>query len=146
MLRSLKNTGREDGVCHKVVSAEIRGGTGDVWRSEGHPQVSMGTSSSSEVVSSDRGMRRTSSSEEDEEKDGEVERGIELVEEEVEEEEGEPLKREMLRPRVWKIEAREGLLGGTVTGGVSGGAGGAYGGGGGEGTAGGGAGAGGGDC
>lgn len=98
----------------------------------------MGTSSS-EVVSSDRGISSTSSSEEDEEeeKEGEAERGMELVEEE----EGEALKREMLRPSVWKIEAREGLLGGTATGGVwraaTGGAGGAYGGGGGEATGGG---------
>lgn len=88
-------------------------------------QVSMGTSSS-EVVSSDRGISSTSSSEEDEEKDGEAERGMELVEEE---EEGEALKRDMLRPSVWKMEAREGLLGGTATGGVwgvtEGGAGGA---------------------
>lgn len=88
-------------------------------------QVSMGTSSS-EVVSSDRGMSSTSSSEEDEEEenDGEAERGMELVEEE-----GEALKREILRPSVWKIEAREGLLGGTLRGGVwgadGGGAGGA---------------------
>lgn len=86
----------------------------------------MGTSSS-EVVSSDRGMSSTSSSEvdeEEEEKDGETERGMELVEEE-----GEALNREMLRPSVWKMEAREGLLGGTATGGVwgeaAGGAGGA---------------------
>lgn len=97
-------------------------------------QVSMGTSSS-EVVSSDRGISSTSSSEEDEEEEeneGEAERGMELVEED----EGEALKREMLRPSVWKMEAREGLLGGTATGGVWGvtglGAGGAYGGGGGE--------------
>lgn len=76
-------------------------------------QVSMGTSSS-EVVSSESGISSTSSSEEDEEKDGEAERGMELVEEE----EGEALKREMLRPSVWKMEAREGLLGGTATGGV----------------------------
>lgn len=94
-------------------------------------QVSMGTSSS-EVVSSDRGISSTSSSEEEEEeeKEGEAERGMELVEEE-----GEALKREILRPSVWKMEAREGLLGGTATGGVwevtGGGAGGAYGGGGG---------------
>lgn len=93
----------------------------------------MGTSSS-EVVSSDSGMSSTSSSEEDEEdeeKEGEAERGMELVEEE-----GEALKREILRPSVWKMEAKEGLLGGTATGGVRGatrlGAGGAYGGGGGE--------------
>lgn len=85
----------------------------------------MGTSSS-EVVSSDRGMSSTSSSEEDEEEenDGEADRGMELVEEE-----GEALNREMLRPSVWKIDAREGLLGGTLTGGVwgadGGGAGGA---------------------
>lgn len=100
-------------------------------------QVSMGTSSS-EVVSSDRGISSTSSSEEqeEEEKEGEAERGMELVEEE-----GEALKREMLRPSVWKMEAREGLLGGTATGGVlgaaEGGAGGAYGGGGGDATGGG---------
>lgn len=99
-------------------------------------QVSMGTSSS-EVVSSDRGISSTSSSEEheEEEKEGEAERGMELVEE------GEALKREMLRPSVWKMEAREGLLGGTATGGVlgaaEGGAGGAYGGGGGDATGGG---------
>lgn len=64
-------------------------------------QVSKGTSSS-EVVSSDRGMSSTSSSEEDEEddeKEGEADRGIELAEEE-EEEEGEALKSEMLRPSV----------------------------------------------
>lgn len=64
-------------------------------------QVSMGTSSS-EVVSSDRGMSSTSSSEEDEEddeKEGEADRGIELADEE-EEEEGEALKSEMLRPSV----------------------------------------------
>lgn len=97
----------------------------------------MGTSSS-EVVSSDRGISSTSSSEEDEEeeKEGEAERGMELVEDE-----GEDLKREILRPSVWKMEAREGLLGGTATGGVwgvtGGGAGGAYGGGGGEATGGG---------
>ena len=66
----------------------------------------MGTSSS-EVVSSDNGMSSTSSSEEDEdENEGEAERGMELVDEE----EGEALKREMLRPSVWKMEAREGLL------------------------------------
>lgn len=92
--------------------------------------MSMGTSSS-EVLSSDRGISSTSSSEEDEEKEGEADRGMELVEGE-----GEALKREILRPSVWKMEAREGLLGGTVTGGVwgvsAGGAGGAYGGGGGE--------------
>lgn len=100
------------------------------WAREEVIQVSMGTSSS-EVVSSDRGIRSTSSSEEDEEKEGEAERGMELVEEE-----GEALKREMLRPSVCKMEDREGLLGGTATGGVwgvtEGGAGGAYGGGGGE--------------
>lgn len=90
----------------------------------------MGTSSSEvvEVVSSDRGIRSTSSSEEDEEKDGEAERGREVL--------GEARNKEMLRPSVWKMEAREGLLGGTVTGGVrgvsAGGVGGAYGGGGGE--------------
>lgn len=93
--------------------------------------MSMGTSSS-EVVSSDRGISSTSSSEEDKEKEEEVERGMELVEEE----EGEALKREILKPSVWKMEAREGLLGGTATGGewgvAGGGAGGAYGGGGGE--------------
>ena len=91
----------------------------------------MGTSSS-EVVSSDRGISSTSSSEEDKEKEGEAERGMELLEEE----EGEALKRDMLRPSEWKIDAREGLLGGTATGGVRGaagwGTGGAYGGGGGE--------------
>lgn len=84
----------------------------------------MGTSSS-EVASSDRGISSTSSSEEDEEKDGEAERGMELVEEE---EEGEALKRDMLRPNVWKMEAREGLLGGTATGGVWGATGGGAGG------------------
>lgn len=79
----------------------------------------MGTSSS-EAASSVRGMSSTSSSEEEEEKDGEAERGMELVVE------GEALKREMLKPSVWKMEAREGLLEGTVTGGVAtGGAGGA---------------------
>lgn len=56
-------------------------------------QVSNGTSSS-EVVSSDKGMSSTSSSEEEEEKEGEVERGIELVEE------GEARNRDMLRPSV----------------------------------------------
>lgn len=73
----------------------------------------MGTSSS-EVVSSDRGISSTSSSEvdEEEEKEGEEERDMEL-----EEEEGEALKREILRPSEWKMEAREGLLG-TATGGV----------------------------
>lgn len=104
--------------------------------------MSMGTSSS-EVLSSDSGISSTSSSEEDEEKDGEAERGMELVEEV-----GEALKREILRPSVWKMEASEGLLGGTVTGGVrgvsGGGAGGAYGGGGGEAIGGGGSGGGGG--
>ena len=73
----------------------------------------MGTSSSEvvEVVSSDRGMSSTSSSEEEEEeKDGEADRGRAEL--------GEALKSEMLRPRVWKMEAREGLLGGTETGGV----------------------------
>lgn len=93
--------------------------------------MSMGTSSSEvvEVVSSESGMSNTSSSEEDDEKDGDADRGMELLE-------GEALNREMLKPSVWKIEAKEGLLGGTVTEevrGVSGrGAGGAYGGGGGE--------------
>lgn len=86
--------------------------------SEDVVQVSMGTSSS-EVVSSDSGMSSTSSSkeeEEEEEKDGEAERGKELVEKE-----GEDLKRERLRLKpVWKMEAREGLLGGTATGGVLG--------------------------
>lgn len=92
--------------------------------------MSMGTSSSEvvEVVSSDSGISSTSSSEEDEEKDGEADRGREVL--------GEALNKEMLRPSVWKMEARDGLLGGTVTGGVrgvsAGGAGGAYGGGGGE--------------
>lgn len=91
--------------------------------------MSMGTSSS-EVASSDRRMSSTSSSEEDEEddeKEGEADRGIELAEEE-EEEEGEALKSEMLRPSVWKMEAREGLLGGTATGGVCGASGGGAGG------------------
>lgn len=70
--------------------------------------MSMGTSSS-EVASSISGMRRTSSSEEEEEeeKEGEAERGMELAEEG-----GGALKREMLSPSVWKMEAREGLLGG----------------------------------
>lgn len=84
----------------------------------------MGTSSS-ELVSSERGMSSTSSSEEDEEKEGEADRGMELVEgEEEEEEEGEALKREILSPSVWKMEARDGLLGGTggVVGGGAGGA------------------------
>lgn len=53
----------------------------------------MGTSSS-EAVSSDKGMSSTSSSEEEEEKEGEVERGMELVEE------GEVRNRDMLRPSV----------------------------------------------
>lgn len=35
-------------------------------------------------------------------------------------EEGEALKREMLKPIVWKMEARDGLLGGTATGGAGG--------------------------
>lgn len=83
----------------------------------------MGTSSSEavEVVSSERGMSSTSSSEEEEEKEGEALRGREVL--------GEALNKEMLRPRVWKMEAREGLLGGTETGGEwaesAGGAGGA---------------------
>lgn len=69
----------------------------------------MGTSSS-EVVSSERGISSTSSSEEEEEeKDGEEEKGSALVEDE-------GLKREILSPREWKREAREGLLG--ATGGV----------------------------
>lgn len=76
-------------------------------------QVSMGTSSS-EVVSSDSGISSTSSSEEEEEKEGEEESSMELEEEE----EGEALKREIPRPNVWKIDAKEGLLGGTATGGV----------------------------
>lgn len=104
--------------------------TGADGRCEEDVQVSKGTSSS-EVASSDIGMSKTSSSEEEEEEEeneGEADRGMELVEE------GEALKREMLRPIVWKMEDREGLLGGTATGGVSGavswGAGGAYGGGG----------------
>lgn len=70
----------------------------------------MGTSSS-EVVSSERGISNTSSSEEEEEKEGDAERGSEVVD-------GEGLKREILRPRVWKRDAREGLLGGAVMGGV----------------------------
>lgn len=74
-------------------------GVGVYWESGEVIQVSMGTSSS-EVVSSDKGISSTSSSEEDEEeedeKDGEAERGMELVEEE----EGEDLKREMVRPSV----------------------------------------------
>lgn len=82
--------------------------------------MSMGTSSS-EVLSSDSGMSSTSSSKEEEEKEGEADRGMELVEEEeVEEEEGEALKREILRPSVWKMEAKEGLLEGTETWGVQG--------------------------
>lgn len=68
----------------------------------------MGTSSS-EVVSSERGISSTSSSEE-EEKDGEAERGSAVGEED------EGLKREILSPREWKREAREGLLGAIVTG------------------------------
>lgn len=89
-------------------------------------QVSNGTSSS-DVVSSDSGMSSTSSSEEEEEeeeeKEGEADRGMELLEEE-EDEDGETLKREMLRPSVWKMEAREGLLGGAsgLSGGGAGGA------------------------
>ena len=80
------------------------------WAREEAAQVSMGTSSS-EVVSSERGMSSTSSSEEEEEeKEGEAERGMELVEED----EGDARKREMLRPSVWKMEAREGLLWGTA--------------------------------
>lgn len=92
--------------------------------------MSMGTSSSEvvEVVSSDSGISSTSSSEDDEEKDGEPDSGREVL--------GEALNREILRPSVWKMEAREGLLGGTETGRVwavsANGAGGAYGGGGGE--------------
>lgn len=71
----------------------------------------MGTSSS-EVVSSERGISSTSSSDEEEEKDGEVERGSAVGEED------EGLKREILSPREWKREAREGLLGATATGGL----------------------------
>lgn len=70
----------------------------------------MGTSSS-EVVSSERGISSTSSSEEEEEKDGEDERGSAVGEDE-------GLKREILSPREWKREAREGLLGATATGGL----------------------------
>lgn len=66
----------------------------------------MGTSSS-EVVSSERGISSTSSSEDEEEKEGDAERGREV-------EDGEDLKREMLRPSVWKRDAREGLLGGIL--------------------------------
>lgn len=73
-------------------------------------QVSMGTSSS-EVVSSERGISSTSSSEEEEEKDGEDERGSAVGEDKC-------LKREILSPREWKREAKEGLLGATATGGV----------------------------
>lgn len=73
----------------------------------------MGTSSS-DVVSSDRGISSTSSSEDEaEENEGEDERvravGLD-----------EGLKRERLRPRDWKIDAREGLLGATATGGICG--------------------------
>lgn len=74
-------------------------------------QASIGTSSS-ETASSDRGMSSTSSSETAEKEEGDAERGrgrgegVGLV-----------LKREMFIPREWKIEDREGLLGGgTVTG------------------------------
>lgn len=68
--------------------------------------VSMGISSS-EVVSSERGISSTSSSEEEQEKEGDAERGREVGD-------GEDLKREMLRPSEWKRDAREGLLGGIV--------------------------------
>ncbi len=70
----------------------------------------MGTSSS-EVVSSERGISSTSSSEEEDEKEGDAERGREVGD-------GEGLKRGILHPRLWKRDAREGLLGGAVTGGV----------------------------
>lgn len=70
----------------------------------------MGTSSS-EIVSSERGISSTSSSEDEEEKEGDAERGSEVVD-------GEGLKREILRPRVRKRDAREGLLGGALMGGV----------------------------
>lgn len=74
-------------------------------------QVSIGTSSS-ETASSDRGMSSTSSSEKAEEEEGDAERGRERGEGD-----GLVLKREMFIPREWKIEDREGLLGGgTVTG------------------------------
>lgn len=65
-------------------------------------------------MSSERGISSTSSSEE--EKEGDAERGRELVGEE--EENGEARKREIPRPREWKSEAREGLLGvgGAATG------------------------------
>lgn len=80
--------------------------------------MSMGTSSS-DVLSSDSGISSTSSSEEEEEeKEGEADRGMELVEEEEEVEveiEGEALKREILRPSVWKMDAKVGLLEGTET-------------------------------
>lgn len=69
--------------------------------------VSMGISSS-EVVSSERGISSTSSSEEEQEKEGDAERGREVGD-------GEDLKRVMLRPSEWKRDAREGLLGGIVT-------------------------------
>ncbi len=72
--------------------------------------VRMGTSSS-EVVSSERGISSTSSSEEEEEKEGDAERGRKVGD-------GEGLKREILHRRLWKRDAREGLLGGAVTGGV----------------------------
>lgn len=53
--------------------------------------------------------------------------------------EGDALNKDRLRPSVWKMDAREGLLGGMATGGVwgasEGGAGGEYGGGGGGGEA-----------
>lgn len=65
-------------------------------------------------MSSERGISSTSSSEE-EEKEGDVERGRELV---GGGENGEARKREIPRPREWKSEAREGLLevGGAATG------------------------------
>lgn len=77
---------------------ELGWGRGAIWESGEVIQVSMGTSSS-EVASSDKGISSTSSSEEEEEeeKDGEAERGMELVEDE---EEGEALKRKMVKPSV----------------------------------------------
>lgn len=72
--------------------------------------MSMGTSSS-EGVSSERGMSRTSSSEEEEEEEGERGR------------EEEERKSETLRPSEWKREANSGLLGGRPGGGAGAGGG-----------------------
>lgn len=89
--------GAQGGVCR---GRSWGGGQGAIWESGEVIQVSMGTSSS-EVASSDKGISSTSSSEEEEEeeeeKDGEAERGMELVEDE---EEGEALKRKMVKPSV----------------------------------------------